>query len=171
MRWWVTAVQPFVVDASVAEHLEVLGLVPFGRGRVVEAVAHRDAVQRFLHHAVDHRRRRQLRRLEHGRGDVDDLVELAADLALGPDPVRPVDDGAVAGATPVGGDLLGPLVRGVHRVRPADRVVLYARGVPRSSTCSIIHSGVTRSGASAVMVSLVVPMSVPSADAPLSPMM
>ena len=38
--------------------------------------------------------------------------------------VRPVDDRAVAGAAPVGGDLLGPLVRRVHGVGPADRVVV-----------------------------------------------
>ena len=39
-------------------------------------------------------------------------------------PVRPVHDRAVARAAPVRGDLLGPLIRGVHRVRPADRVVV-----------------------------------------------
>ena len=40
------------------------------------------------------------------------------------DPVRPVHDGPVAGAAPVRGDLFGPLERGVHRPRPADRVVV-----------------------------------------------
>ncbi len=39
-------------------------------------------------------------------------------------PRGPVHDRAVAGAAPVRGDLLGPLVRRVHRVRPADRVVV-----------------------------------------------
>ena len=66
--------------------------------------------------------------LEDGRRDVDDVVELVADLALGLDAVRPVDDRAVAGAAPVRGDLLGPLVRRVHRVRPADRVVVVGLG-------------------------------------------
>ena len=51
-----------------------------------------------------------------------------ADLALGLDAVRPVDDRAVAGAAPVRGDLLGPLVGRVHRVRPADRVVVVGLG-------------------------------------------
>ena len=40
------------------------------------------------------------------------------------DPGGPGDDGAVAGPAPVRGDLLGPLVRGAHRVRPSDRVVV-----------------------------------------------
>ena len=69
-------------------------------------------------------------RLEDGRRDVDDVVELVADLALGLDPVRPADDRAVAGAAPVRGDLLGPLVGRVHRVGPADRVVVVGLGRP-----------------------------------------
>jgi hypothetical protein len=64
------------------------------------------------------------------------------------DPVRPVDDRAVARAAPVRGDLLGPLIRRVHRVRPADGVVVVARSaVPSSSMRSIMNSGVSRSGA------------------------
>ena len=39
-------------------------------------------------------------------------------------PVRPVHDRPVARAAPVGRDLLGPLIGRVHRVRPADRVVV-----------------------------------------------
>ena len=66
----------------------------------------------------------QARRLEDRRRDVDHVVELRADLALGLDPLRPVDDGAVARAAPVRGDLLGPLVGRVHGVRPAHGVVV-----------------------------------------------
>ena len=61
---------------------------------------------------------------EHGRGDVDHVGEVASDLAARLDARRPVDDRAVARAAPVRGDLLGPLVGRVHRVRPADRVVV-----------------------------------------------
>ena len=43
----------------------------------------------------------------------------AADLTAGGEPVRPVDDRAVAGAAPVRRHLLRPLVGRVHRVRPA----------------------------------------------------
>ena len=39
-------------------------------------------------------------------------------------PVGPVHDGAVARSAPVRRDLLGPLIRRVHRVRPAHRVVV-----------------------------------------------
>jgi hypothetical protein len=56
------------------------------------------------------------------------MVELAADLPLGLDPGRPVDDGAVTGPAPVGGDLLGPLIWGVHGMGPADRVMVVGLG-------------------------------------------
>ena len=44
---------PFVVDATVAEHLEVLQVVPFGRLGVVERVDHADAFEGRLLNAVD----------------------------------------------------------------------------------------------------------------------
>jgi hypothetical protein len=146
----VTAVQPLVVDPAVAEHLEVLGLVPFRRVGVVEAVGHAHALDRLLLHAVDRHRVGQPGHLQDGRGDVDDVVELRADLALGLDPAWPVDDGAVAGPAPVGGDLLGPLIRGVHED---------------------MNSGVSRAPKPPrVIISLKVPCSEPSAEAPFSPM-
>ena len=117
-----------VVDAAVAEHLEVLRLVPLGRLRVVEGVEHAEAFDRRLLDAVDDRRMRQPGGLEDRRGDVDDVMELAADLALGLDAVGPVHDRAVAGAAPVRRHLLGPLVGRVHRVGPAHRVVVVGVG-------------------------------------------
>ena len=51
--------------------------------------------QRLLLDAVHERRLRQPGRLEHGRGDVDHVGELRADLAVRLDPRRPVDDRAV----------------------------------------------------------------------------
>ena len=42
-----------VVDAAVAEHLEVLRRVAVVRAGVVERVRHRDALERLLLHAVD----------------------------------------------------------------------------------------------------------------------
>ena len=119
-----------VVDAAVAEHLEVLRLAPLVRVGVVERVGHRRAVQRHLLDPVDERRLRQAGRVEHGRRHVDHVVELVADLALGLDASGPVDDRPVAGPTPVRGDLLGPLVGRVHGVRPADRVVVVGLGSP-----------------------------------------
>ena len=64
-----------------------------------------------------------LRRFQRGRGDVDDVVELAADFALGFDALGPVHDHAVARAAEVAGDLLGPLERRVAGPGPADREV------------------------------------------------
>ena len=95
-----------------------------GRRLVVEASEHRDAVRGHLLDAVHERRLGQPGGVEHGRRDVDHVVELVADLALGLDPVRPVHDRAVARPAPVRGDLLRPLVRRVHRVGPADGVVV-----------------------------------------------
>src|SRR5262249_33927565 len=62
--------------------------------------------------------------LVNGRDDVDAVVPLRAQLALGLYSLRPGDDHAVPGAPVVAGDLLGPLKRGTHRIRPADRVVV-----------------------------------------------
>ena len=117
-----------MVDAAVAEHLEVLRLAAFGSVDVVERVRHADAVQRHLLDAVDERRLGQPGDVEHRRGDVDDVMELRAHLAPGLDARRPVHDRAVAGSAPVRRDLLRPLVRRVHRVRPADRVVVVGVG-------------------------------------------
>ena len=69
------------------------------------------------------------------RGDADDLVERRHDVdrcgwnwvaqaALVLDPRRPGDDHRVARAAEVAGDLLGPLERRVHRVRPGRREVV-----------------------------------------------
>ncbi len=113
-----------VVDAAVHEHLEVLGLVALRGVRLVEGVEHARALERCLLDPVHEARMRQPCCLQDGRGHVDDMGELGAHLALGRDAVGPVDDGAVAGAAPVGGDLLGPLVGRVHGVRPTDGVVV-----------------------------------------------
>ena len=74
--------------------------------------------------AIDRDRLRQSCRFQKRGSDVDDVVELRAELALAFDPLGPVHDGAVARSAPVRGDLLGPLVRRVHGVRPAHRVVI-----------------------------------------------
>ena len=78
-------------------------------------------------------------RFEDRRHDVDDVVELGADAALVLDPRGPGDDQAVARAAEVGGDLLGPLERRVHRVRPADRVV-----VERRRPAELVHARAAR---------------------------
>ena len=148
-------------------------VVPLGGVGVVEAVEHADALHRRLLHAVDDDRLRQAGGLEDGRRDVDDVVELVRTSPLRRDAVRPVDDRAVAGAAPVGGDLLGPLVGRVHGVRPADRVVVV--GVGAAELVDGARAGTPASRARPaplkLIISLKVPLSVPSAEAPLSPMM
>ena len=68
--------------------------------------------------AVDHRGLWQADRVQDGRGDVDDVVVLAADLALRGDPLRPGDDRAIGDAAVAGVELrLGE--RGVVGDRPA----------------------------------------------------
>src|SRR4029077_9793565 len=60
--------------------------------------------------------------------DVDQVTELGAHLAVPAEPDGPVHDRFLAGATPVGGDLLGPLIGGVHRPGPPDREVVEGLG-------------------------------------------
>ena len=117
-----------VVDAAVAEHLEVLEVVALGRVRVVERIEHARAFDGRLQHAVDHRGLGQPSGLEDGGGDVDHVGELRAQPAGLGDAAGPVHDRAVAGAAPVRGHLLGPLERRVHRPRPTDREVVVGAG-------------------------------------------
>src|SRR5438270_13716726 len=110
-----------VVDATVAEHLEILGLVPIGRLGIVECVEHADTLYRGLLHAVDNHWLRQSRRFQDRRGHVDDMRELSADLSFGFDAFRPVHNRAIARAPPMRRDLFGPLVGGVRGVRRSGR--------------------------------------------------
>ena len=64
--------------------------------RVVERVKQAAALQGPLRHAVDDLRLREPGRLQHGRGEVDDVLKLGANLTLRLDPLGPVDDGGVA---------------------------------------------------------------------------
>lgn len=115
---------PFVVDPPVAHDLEVLGRVRFRRLRVIEGIGELDPLDGFLRHTVHRRRLRDPGRTEHRRSHVDHVGELVADLALGLDAAGPVDDHAGPGPAPVARDLRGPLVGGVHRVRPPHGVVV-----------------------------------------------
>ena len=113
-----------VIDAAVANHLEVLRFAELGRLRVVEGRDQALAVQRHLLRAVHERRLGNPCRVEHGRRHVDHMAELGADLSPPFEAVRPMHDRALACATPMRGDLLHPLVGRVQRVRPADGEVV-----------------------------------------------
>jgi hypothetical protein len=90
-----------VVDAAVDKDLEVLRLVLLGGGGIVEGVQHAHPLERRLLDPVHEGRVLQMGSLQDGGGDVDDVRELGAQLALCPDPGRPVDDQPVPGAAPV----------------------------------------------------------------------
>ena len=117
-----------VVDAAVAEHLEVLRRPPVVGFSVVECVPHAYALDRLLRNPVHGARLGDSGCVEDGRRDVDHVVELRAHLARRVDAVRPVHDRPVAGSAPMRRDLLRPLVRRVQRVRPADGVVVVRLG-------------------------------------------
>src|SRR5262249_15606111 len=117
-----------VVDAAVAEHLEILSPPPGGGPGVVKGVGHAHALDRLLPDAVDLRRLSHTRRLKDGRHDVDDMVELGAQPAPVRDAARPVDDHWVARATEVACDLLGPLEGSGPGPGPADRDVRLGTG-------------------------------------------
>ena len=87
-----------VVDGTGAGEFEVLRRVPVPRFRVVEGVEHAHALHRLLVDAVDARRRGDAGALQDGRGDVDVVMELAADTAVVLDARRPGDDGGGAAA-------------------------------------------------------------------------
>jgi hypothetical protein len=92
-----------VVNASVAEHLEVLRLVPFGRVGAGEGGGHADALERPLLHTVHAEQFRQAGGLEHRVGATSiTRWNGGADLAPGSDP-RASARRSVAGATPVRG--------------------------------------------------------------------
>ena len=116
-----------VVDAAVAEHLEVLGRPALGCTGVVERVRHADTVDRRLLDAVDDGRLRK-RGPPRARSV---RCRSRGGTASGSRPA-PRSHGASArscrcGPAPVGRDLLRPLVRRVHSMCPADRVVVVRR--------------------------------------------
>ena len=122
----------FVVDAAVAEHLEVLRGAALDRLRGVGGVEHGDAVHGPLRDAINGLGLRDPSGFERGRGDIDDMVKLAAHFALRLDALRPVHDHAIARTTEVRGNLLGPLKGGVGGPSPADGEVREsARVAPR----------------------------------------
>jgi hypothetical protein len=97
-----------VIGRPVAEHLEVLGGVPFLGLGIGEGVEQADALHGRQRRAVDHCGFWQRCSLQDSGGDVDDMAELAPQSTLFCDAVRPVNHHAVAGTTEVRGHLLGP---------------------------------------------------------------
>ncbi len=101
--------------------------MPRGRLRGIEGVGHADAFHGFLRYAVEHGWRCHAHRLQNRWRDIDHVVELSADASFVLDPRRPRDDQPVTRAAEVRSDLLRPLKRRVHRMRPADGIVVERR--------------------------------------------
>ena len=164
---------PLVVDAAVAEHLEVLGRAAFGRIRVVERVGHRDAVERHLLDAVDGRRARAARprrarsrrcrsRGGTGRGSRPWRGSRRASGRSSRCACRP---SAMRSASSTGTERPS---RAPSRPRSGCR----RAGVPKSSIREAMNSTVSSPTAPFRMASsLKQPFGVPSAEAPLSPTM
>ncbi len=130
-----------VINAAVPVHLKVLRLMSLGGHSVIEGVRHADAFDRALLDPVDEDRLRQARHFQDGGRDVDHVMELAANFSLGLDSPGPVHDRAVAGAAPVRGHLLGPLIGRIHGMRPAHRIV-----VVRFDPAELVEVGVQELG-------------------------
>ncbi len=79
----------FVVNAAVAEDVEVLGGVVFRGLGISERSQHRNAVHGLLLEAIHLLRLRNVGGFEDRRRHVDEVVELAADFALGLDALGP----------------------------------------------------------------------------------
>ena len=112
-----------VVDGTVTEHLEVLGVVVAGCGLIVESVGEAHPVDRRLAHAADALRRFNAQRFQDRRDEIDDVRILRAHLATRLDALGPRDDARVGGAAPV--RLALPAAEGrIAGVGPAPRVVV-----------------------------------------------
>src|SRR5215471_12089122 len=90
-----------VVDTSVAKHLEVLGLVTLCCLGVIERVEHAHALNGVLLHTVHKFRLWNSGSFENCRRHIDAMAKLPTHLAFGFNPLWPVNNGPIAGSTPV----------------------------------------------------------------------
>src|SRR6185437_9425316 len=114
-----------VIDGAIAEHLEVLsGVLGWGVGvRLIPRVRHAYSFNGDLLDAVDDLGLRNAGRIEDGRDDVNDVMELAANAAYIVDVTRPRHGHALGRAAEVRRYLLDPLERRVKSPRPRRRKV------------------------------------------------
>src|SRR5208282_6740379 len=114
-----------LVNGAVAEHLEILRRVPGWRIGVllVPRVHHAHAFNRALLDAFDRVGSWDAGHLEDRGYDVDDVMELAADATDVRDVAGPGHGHAIGRAAAMRRYLLHPLERGIHRPRPAGRIM------------------------------------------------
>ena len=116
-----------VPDRAGAQHRVELGLAGARDAGRVEAVAHRDALDGDLRHALDRLGLLDAEAVQQRGDDVDGVVVLVADLAARAHAGGPGDDARVGGAA-VERVALPHLERGVERHRPPGRVVVVGLG-------------------------------------------
>src|SRR5262245_42743620 len=71
-----------MIDRAVAEHLEILRVARRLGIRIVEAVGHANALDRFLRHPIDRGWHSQAGNLKYRRRDIDYVVPLRSQAAL-----------------------------------------------------------------------------------------
>ena len=116
--------EPFVVDAAVAHHLEVLGTSALHPG-ISERRQHRLALDGHLVNPVHRGRWLDTRRVENGGGQIDDVVELIPNCAGVGDATGPRHGQPIACAAEMRCHLLHPLERRIQCPRPTDVVVAF----------------------------------------------
>ena len=162
---------PLVVDPAVASHFEVLRVPTLVRRGFVEGVGHRDAVDRRLLNSVDERRLRDA-------GD-SKMVGPTSMMwwncwRISPLARCPSASGrwSRCGSHRSGMPPAWSIGRGVHGVCPAHRVMVVRRGRTELARSGADMNSVVSNSAAPFkeIISLNVPFGVPSALAPLSPM-
>lgn len=135
-----------MVDGAVAQHLEVLrGASRRGVGtRLVPGIGHAHAVHRPLLDTVERFRNRDGGRLQDGRNDINEVVELPTGAAHIVDMAGPRHGHALSRATEVRCHLFRPLERCVHRPSPGCREE--RKGIVGSPERIEEHLGVYRHG-------------------------
>ena len=108
----------------MGKNLEILRVPRRGDLCVVERVGHADSLDWLLRNPVDGGGLLDCGHVKQCRDDVDHMVPLRPDASLVPDARRPRDDHPVGGAAVMRRDRLDPLERGIHGVRPTDRIVV-----------------------------------------------
>src|ERR1019366_1290045 len=87
-----------LVNTPAAQHLEILHMMTTRLVRMIEGVSQARALERYLLHTVDHRRRPNAGQFEKRRRDVVHVMELGPEPAGVFDVPRPGDDQRISRA-------------------------------------------------------------------------
>src|SRR6266516_4594310 len=126
-----------MVNSAVTKHLEVLGRMTVLSFCVIKGINHRRSIERKLLSAIHHLWKRQTNCFEHSWGNIYHMTELRPDLPLSFDSFGPMHHHSVASASPMRGNLLGPLERGIQSMCPANRIM--RKSIRTSPVIYMIH--------------------------------